>query len=363
MQDTPPLSPQSSAPSTIRDRDPYLDLLRAIACLMVIVYHLFDLSPIDFPRIKSITVYGSYGVDLFFVLSGWLIGGLYWRELHRFGNVCLSGFLPRRWIRTIPPYFAGLILSWAAVRYERGQAFDYGYLIFIQNYYAVIPFFLVSWSLCIEEHFYLFLPLGLRVCQSIKFAPEWFFVTLLVIAPIGRLFASRNGLPDHFGFTLAATHLRLEGLVLGFWAAKLPVMNPAAWLKLKRWSSRLLPVCVVGLAILPCFSDLVRYRAGLSILAISLTGIVIFLVGRRPLWIARLAATRWIALTSYSVYLTHVLMFHIALTVLNKMSSVPRATFFPLGLALTAAGGFAFYWLIERGSLILRDRLSPRRRV
>ncbi len=105
-------------------------------------------------------MYGQHGVDLFFVLSGWLIGGLYWREMKAFSGVGVLRFWVRRWMRTLPPYFAALLLSWLAVSAARAEPFDWRYLVFLQNYYERIPFFLVSWSLCIEEHFYLAAPIA-----------------------------------------------------------------------------------------------------------------------------------------------------------------------------------------------------------
>src|SRR5262249_42887086 len=133
-------------------RNSNLDLLRATAIIMVVAFHLVQNSPEPLPTVVMVTQYGKYGVDLFFVLSGWLIGSLYWKELVEFGSVRLRRFLVRRWLRTLPPYLGALFLSWTAVRIARHQPFDFGYLAFFQNYYPVIPFFLVSWSLCIEEH-------------------------------------------------------------------------------------------------------------------------------------------------------------------------------------------------------------------
>ena len=77
-----------------RARNRNLDLLRAIAITMVVVYHTAHTTP----SLRPVTNYGEYGVDLFFVLSGWLVGGLYWRERFSFGNVRIVGFWIRRWL-------------------------------------------------------------------------------------------------------------------------------------------------------------------------------------------------------------------------------------------------------------------------
>jgi peptidoglycan/LPS O-acetylase OafA/YrhL len=140
-------------------RNNNLDLLRATAIILVVIYHLFVQWPVTDPGIRDWTKYGQYGVDLFFVLSGWLIGGLYWREYLKFGDVHVGRFWMRRWFRTLPPYYVALLISWVAVYTQRGTPWDSGYLFFIQNFYYQIPYFSVSWSLAVEEHFYLFAPL------------------------------------------------------------------------------------------------------------------------------------------------------------------------------------------------------------
>jgi peptidoglycan/LPS O-acetylase OafA/YrhL len=99
-------------------------LLRAAAIAMVVLYHLIAMSRTPFPRLMRFATAGKYGVDLFFVLSGWLIGNLHWREHARFGEVALLRFWSQRWLRTIPPYLAALVLSWLAVKLERREPFD-----------------------------------------------------------------------------------------------------------------------------------------------------------------------------------------------------------------------------------------------
>src|SRR4051812_5957821 len=109
-----------------RHRAASLDILRSIAVLLVIIYHMPQIYPGNFPWLR-VTFYGQYGVDLFFILSGWLIGGLYWREVKNFGQVNVIAFWQRRWLRTIPPYLVALCLSWLAVWMSRREPFDLAY--------------------------------------------------------------------------------------------------------------------------------------------------------------------------------------------------------------------------------------------
>ncbi len=343
-------------------RDAYLDSLRAIAILLVVAYHLAALAPFFTARTLRAFACGRYGVDVFFVLSGWLIGGLYWRELRRFGNVKLRSFLPRRWIRTLPPYFAALPLAWVAAWVDRREPFLPGYLIFVQNYYAIMPFFLVSWSLCVEEHFYVVLPLGLKFFSRIRVSPHWFLAFLVIISPICRWITSRHGIDtENWDYHFTATHLRFDGLALGFWASYLPFMARRWWLWLRQYSRWLFWGGWSLLVPLPFYSDMLFYRLGFTELALAITMILVHLTGRNPGWIARSRAVHWIALTSYSVYLTHTLMIHVALEVITRAPSLPDAVFFPLSLVLVALGGALFYLVFERSSLLLRARFAPRR--
>ena len=111
----------------MRTRDSNLDLLRAAAILMVVVYHVAQRWPVALPRLTAFTQYGEHGVDLFFVLSGWLIGGLLWREHEKFGNVQITRFICRRASRTVPPYLVALAIFYLGVfvtRRERLQAWE-----------------------------------------------------------------------------------------------------------------------------------------------------------------------------------------------------------------------------------------------
>src|SRR5947209_19800840 len=124
-----------------RQRNPQLDLLRAAAVLVVIIYHIVLRWPSAYPVLAAVTDYGQYGVDLFFVLSGWLIGGLYWHESQARGRVRVGRFVLSRVTRTVPPYLVALAVAWLGVAVFRGQPFDWGYLAFVQNYYERIPYF------------------------------------------------------------------------------------------------------------------------------------------------------------------------------------------------------------------------------
>lgn len=143
-----------------------LDILRAIAILLVVFGHggflLNDTRLNGFPYIKMID-----GVDLFFVLSGFLIGRILLIEINsenKFGMKALTHFWKRRWFRTLPNYYLILFVNFFIVYYsiikEDIHQFNWKFLFFLQNFSTPFSgFFWESWSLTIEEWFYISSPI------------------------------------------------------------------------------------------------------------------------------------------------------------------------------------------------------------
>lgn len=342
-----------------RIRNPNLDLLRAAAISLVVVCHTLQGVP-RHPRINRLGNFGGFGVDLFFVLSGWLIGSLYWREFVRFGDVQIGRFIIRRALRTLPPYVVMLGIS--AIPGHRD--FDWRYLLFLQNFYTRIPFFIVSWSLCIEEHFYLVLPFLLKALRTaLKHA--W---VLLVLAGCPILFRALTGpkIDPPFGFYYTATHLRFEGLLLGVWASFLSQLNPRAWAKLKRLSTIGLPLgafgmlCLLTLLFTGRISPAFDYTFTSTIVAVVFLMLLVFLVDRPPVRLAKSRVVFWIAATSYSIYLTHALAIDLAQKVFG-WDALPKPVYVFVILLTVSVYGALLYFLVEVPTLRLRHRLVPGR--
>jgi peptidoglycan/LPS O-acetylase OafA/YrhL len=138
-----------------RERAPGLDLLRVCAIGLVLLHHFRHLPGAP-EGLRWFALRADVGVDLFFVLSGWLVGGQLWRERARTGGGRMWRFWRRRWWRTVPAYLAVLALL-AVLGRVRGADVP-AMLLFLQNHLAPHAW-LTSWSLCIEEQFYLALPL------------------------------------------------------------------------------------------------------------------------------------------------------------------------------------------------------------
>lgn len=179
-----------------------LDFLRAIAISLVVVSHITYLLNLDESSIlvTFLRTLGAIGVDIFFVLSGFLIGGIILKRIiaAKTDMSDLLVFWKRRWLRTLPNYFLVLILN-IIVFYAFNDAFEKrlgNYFLFVQNFINGHPnFFTEAWSLSVEEYAYLFLPLMLylsfyffKIKNKEKFFLRITIVTLLALATLKILF-------------------------------------------------------------------------------------------------------------------------------------------------------------------------------
>jgi peptidoglycan/LPS O-acetylase OafA/YrhL len=145
-----------------------LDVLRTLAVLLVIGHHLepppAHWSPLARAPLVAWQRGGWVGVDLFFVLSGFLVSGLLFAEFQRRGTFSIRRFYVRRWWRIYPPLLY-LIATSGLVSFMAGNAGVWqrvlAELVFLQNYLPRL--WAHTWSLAVEEHFYLLLPVTLRL--------------------------------------------------------------------------------------------------------------------------------------------------------------------------------------------------------
>jgi peptidoglycan/LPS O-acetylase OafA/YrhL len=154
-----------------------LDVMRATAIMMVLLSHLYLIFPSGKGVVAQIiSLFGFLGVEIFFVLSGFLIGKILYKMMviePEFSRKHVFQFFKRRWYRTLPNYFFVLLVAiFIAVKFEYDLDQLWKYFFFLQNFsQPMLPFFPESWSLSIEEYAYVVLPLFLWVA-FILFKPK-----------------------------------------------------------------------------------------------------------------------------------------------------------------------------------------------
>ncbi len=225
----------TTATPSSNSRIDLLDILRGLAIFLVICHHYrhFAGAPQWF---RWFGLRGYIGVDIFFVLSGWLIGGQIFREVAQTGTLAIGRFWGRRWFRTVPVYLAFL-----AFELWRNPALSdqlWKYLIFAQNYLDPMGW-LITWSLCIEEHFYLVLPLVIIVAiklfklQSRRLAIVFGILAMISVALRWQQFPLLHGqgYNNFLANFYVPTHLRMDGLLIGVGLAAIRQWKLAPW----RW--------------------------------------------------------------------------------------------------------------------------------
>ncbi len=204
--------------STANNRILGLDILRTIAILSIVFFHYEGniFSSTIYPTIKNNL---WFGVDLFFVLSGYLIS-THWFNKLKANQHSYREFWLKRFFRILPNYYLVLVIL-ITIQLLKKQSFPFWqYFIFIQNF-SDIKFFVPSWSLCVEEHFYLIFPfLSYVVVKKIPNKALFFFMMMPFISTIVRFFLFQNfGIPSNQleleKIYYYPTYARLDGLFLG----------------------------------------------------------------------------------------------------------------------------------------------------
>jgi peptidoglycan/LPS O-acetylase OafA/YrhL len=264
-----------------------LDFLRGIAILFVLTRHQLFFS--------SLMRMGWIGVDLFFVLSGFLISGLLFREYQKHGNIQPKRFLIRRGFKIYPIYYL-FYLPYLIPIFSAGT-FDFRSFLadmtFTQNYvlgwgYANVP----SWTLAIEEHFYfgfaIILWLALKNGKSIfanysnvvRISPfEITVISIMILCPIMRIISNQL-FPWSFTKNIAMTHLRIDSLLGGVLVSFLYHFRLESTTKMfNKYKWILLFVALLGLSWTPFIEpvpSLFVKRFGFTILYISFGIILLF---------------------------------------------------------------------------------------
>lgn len=357
-----------------------LDVLRTTAIIMVVCSHILWIYPKSNTFIPILfELFGFWGVELFFVLSGFLIGSILYKTFvnESFTLKTVFHFLKRRWLRTLPNYYLVLLIN-IGIAFFLGFSIENigSYFIFLQNFASKSPaFFPESWSLSVEEFTYLLLPLSLFFIGLIKVKNKskaflFVVVALILVFWMNKFYYhSQHTISNLLEWNLNLKSVliyRIDAILMGVLAAWISLNFSEFWKKSKTifaligfgfifflmfgilplnltieqnpffWNVLYLPITSIAFAfLLPFFSEWNTY-ANLVLYPVEL-----------------------ISKISYSIYLLHYSIILQLLKVFmdtSQMSTTERHFFTFIYLTITFLLSYILYRFYEKPIMNWRDK-------
>src|SRR5437899_6861732 len=359
-----------------RERQPGLDLLRALAIIVVVIYHA---ALFGFKLPGRVDRFGWIGVDLFFVLSGYLIGGQLLAPLARDRRINLGRFFARRALRIMPAYFAVLVIyfllpSWR--EYPEMSQPLWKFLLSIQNVALHGgTAFSHAWSLAVEDQFYLCLPF---ILLFVNRWPRSAIIIPCVIVFAGillRTFLAWQNPAADFGVSFRAfqswisypTWTRLDPLVFGVALAAIEKFRPQWWQRLMNCAPWLwLPgLAAVAFGLYLGEGDYLSVAAAIwqfPFIALGMAALLICALSPRlPFRRVAIPGAAFIASIAYSAYLIQKLVLHfVAQFCTTHDIALPSVPSLVLVEICVYAFATALFFAVERPFLQLRHRIARR---
>lgn len=339
-----------------------LDILRSFAILFVLARHgqLVHNPLYDF---------GWLGVDLFFALSGFLVSGLLFHEYKKKGSLNIKRFLIRRGFKIYPPFYIFLAFSILLNYWQTGNIFPFKdilvELLYLQSYFSHI--WAHTWSLAVEEHFYLGLALLSYIAYKTKALTKKQLVVgtlifMLVASFFMRVYVSYPHRMEPF-FAFMQTHLRSDGILFGVLASYLYHFTGFY----QKFQKRNWLWLILGIALtIPGFVShggsyfmntwgLTSVNFGFGIITLcSLKSVEIPLDILKKISRPIIALLTLIGKHSYSIYLWHILFRNLVNDHIHFHPFYNTYIF----VAMSLTGGILLSYLIEKPFLKLRERIA-----
>lgn len=359
-----------------------LDNLRALAIIFVLLFHStkFFEHPDWFPKVFQ---FGWTGVDLFFVLSGFLISSQLFVQIKIEKTFSIKEFYIKRFFRILPIYFFVVaiyfLFPFFSNDFGKGQALTpfWKFLTFTQNFgadFSNARSFGQVWSLCVEEHFYLFLPATLILFLKTNWLKKAYL--LLIILFIGgffvRLFLWNN--IEHLQNTGKAfdilyiqtiyipTYCRLDGLLIGVSIAALYNYLPSIFFYLSKYANIFITIGVFIL-IMSYFlfendCSFSRTFFGFPLVSIGFGLLVLgAIMPNSFLYQWKSAVLTKIAELSYALYLIHMAVILSTQTIFAELGLAKNSSLmFLLSIFFCFVLAIILHYIIEKPFMKMRKR-------
>jgi peptidoglycan/LPS O-acetylase OafA/YrhL len=352
------------------------DLMRAFAVLMVMLWHLA--KPARVGVLPEVWPWGWLGVDVFFVLSGYLIGGQLMARIAKGQGVDFADFYLRRAFRILPAFLVVLALYLLIPSMNEGKAMlpAWRFLTFSMNWNLdpkATGTFSSAWSLCVEEYFYLLAPLTLLALRG---RAKWIGLALAAAILVGgmalraKLYLAAPDLPWNLYMARLyyPTWVRLDGLLLGVLLAAGRTFRPqlmARWLP--GWAALLggLVALTASIAVIKDNGPLMDFTGstfGFPLFSLACALMLSASIDAEP-WLAKipLPGVAGLATLSYSLYLVHKPVYTLDKAWLGAeaLAGWPALALYACTVLVAA---LALHHAVERPFLALRDRVLAKRR-
>jgi peptidoglycan/LPS O-acetylase OafA/YrhL len=355
-----------------------LDHLRALAILLVFFFHYFILSGGEPKWLPDYARFGWTGVDLFFVLSGFLISSQLFLKIKQEKNISYKEFFLKRFFRIIPAYIVvvGIYFIFPIFREKESLPAIWKFLTFTQNFGTNLKdygTFSHAWSLCVEEHFYFFLPIILIILQTKNLFNKsyWLLVFLFIFGFAIRIYSWNNFyIPkiNHenswlywYKFIYYPTYNRLDGLLVGVSIAGIYQFLPDFWNKLSKFGNLniILSLIILTCAYFVCYEQQTFYASifGFPLIAIGYGFLVIGAISPNSfLFKLKSKTTTFIATLSFTIYLTHKGIIHITQNLLENTKAESNLIVL-ICIVTCTIGAYLVNLLIEKPFMKLRNRI------
>ncbi|MET3105377.1 peptidoglycan/LPS O-acetylase OafA/YrhL [Oxalobacteraceae bacterium GrIS 1.18] len=371
-------------PSSKTSRIHGLDTLRSFAIILVLIYHYMVVVS-GKNTFGFMTGIGWTGVDLFFVLSGYLIGNQIMAAIAQNREFSLKTFYVRRLLRTLPNYYVILALYFLFPTALSGDATAplWQFLSFTQNL-DMRPgeTFTHSWSLCIEEQFYLILPATALLFAYTKKSVSWAWCALGVAMACGVAMRAWEWMEhgdnaitvhDYYQHIYYSSFTRFDELLPGVAIAMFKNFHPTSYDKILRRGDLLSAAGLLAVGVMFYLLSVYLQAAddsynfwlatfGFSLLAVSFALLTLSALSPNSvLNRIKIPGAASLALWSYAIYLAHKPIYRLAMRLLKKWH-ISVDSMLGIGLIMLASliGGYLLYRLVEMPFMRLRDRLySP----
>lgn len=349
--------------------------MRAVAIFLVIMLHLSQHYQWPAPGTFAFHllvgreggVWTGDGVGIFFVLSGFLITTLLLREFGKSGQIAIGPFYARRIFRILPPLLVYLAFALGFCLFEHIPFIPQNFttaLFFYRDYFFVNDLWLTqhTWSLSVEEQFYLLWPVALLLLLRYKGrrAAAWFAGALILLTPLLRI-SSPKVLPGLAHEELYMLHCRMDALMSGCFVALcvgLPKFEAIYQKVAKVWWILPLEFWGISLMLGHLFGVVYRKSIGLTIDSVAMAFFILWAARNADHWIGRFLNTRIMVeagVLSYSAYLWQTFFLHEG----NKTASGK----FPFSVLYIWIAAWLSYKFVEMPALQLRDKLMRRKKA